>query len=167
MEKNINSWFTDLYNDHGDAIFRHCYFRISNRERAKELSQEVFIKAWQYIADGKEVENMKAFLYQVANNIIIDEWRKKKSLSLDQLQESGFDPGKDERQVIIGQVDGNTLLMYLEKMGPPCRDLIVMRFIDDLGPKEIAELRSEKQNAVSVAINRCLKKIRALIQAQK
>ncbi len=164
MHRDLESWFTNLYREYGDVIFRHCYFRVSNRERAKELSQDVFIKAWQRLAEGEDIGNMRAFLYKVANNVIIDEWRKKKSLSLDQLQDKGFDPGSDPSSLLDVGMEGRDLIKYLDRMGQPCRDLLVMRFIDDLGPKEIAEIREETQNIVSVSINRCLKKVRLLIQ---
>ena len=84
MYKNteIMEAFTKAYDELSDAIFRHCWFRIGDRERAKDLMQETFTKSWQYISRGEKVDNLKAFLYRVANNLIIDEYRKKKELSL-------------------------------------------------------------------------------------
>lgn len=79
--------FTQAYEEHADALFRHCYFRVSNRERALELTQEAFMKTWDSVAQGKEINNYRAFLFRVLNNLIIDEYRKKKSTSLDALLE--------------------------------------------------------------------------------
>ena len=75
-----------------DAIFRHCYFRVFDRERARDLVQETFLKTWEYLTRGHDIENIRAFLYRVATNLIIDDSRRKKEISLEQLSESGFDP---------------------------------------------------------------------------
>ena len=62
--------FLDAYKQYADSIYRHCYFRVYNKELAEDLTQETFIKTWKYIAQGKEIKNIKAFLYRVAVNLI-------------------------------------------------------------------------------------------------
>ncbi|MBX4200907.1 RNA polymerase sigma factor, partial [Candidatus Parcubacteria bacterium] len=79
--------FLDAYKQHADAIYRHCYFRVYNKDLAEDLTQETFIKTWKYIVEGKKVDNIKAFLYRVAVNLIIDHSRKKKALALDDVKE--------------------------------------------------------------------------------
>lgn len=69
----------EAYDAYADAIFRHCYFRVFSRERAKELMQETFLRAWDQMVKGEEIRHMRGFLYRVANNLIIDESRKKRS----------------------------------------------------------------------------------------
>jgi DNA-directed RNA polymerase specialized sigma24 family protein len=70
--------FIALYDEMADQLFRHCFFKLSNRELALDLVQETFSRTWEYISSGKEVNNIKGFLFKVANNLIIDEYRKKK-----------------------------------------------------------------------------------------
>ena len=106
----IMEQFVKAYDDLADAIFRHCYFRIGDRERAKDLMQDTFTKTWQYITDGTPVRDLKSFLYRVANNLIIDEYRKKRELSLDSLMTEGFEPGFDERPRIEHSVDAKLVL---------------------------------------------------------
>src|SRR3990167_9783866 len=79
--------FLDAYQQYVDAIYRHCYFRVYNKDLAEDLTQETFIKTWKYIAEGKEIKNIKAFLYRVAVNLIIDNSRKKIALVLDEVKE--------------------------------------------------------------------------------
>jgi DNA-directed RNA polymerase specialized sigma24 family protein len=78
--------FQHAYDEYAQAIFRHCHYRVFDRERGKDLMQEVFLRAWEYMARGEEVHNMRAFLYRIANNLIVDESRKKREASLDYLQ---------------------------------------------------------------------------------
>jgi len=92
--------FTRAYDLYADLIFRHCYFRIGDREKGKELMQDAFLKTWEYIAKGNEVEDMRAFLYRTANNLIVDLYRRKSKRqeeSFEDLREKGFDVASSER----------------------------------------------------------------------
>src|SRR5438045_2414242 len=86
--------FLKAYDEYADAIFKHCYFRVSSRTKAEDLTQETFMKAWHYFAEGSVIENVKALLYRIATNLIIDEYRRKKEESLENLMThaDAFDP---------------------------------------------------------------------------
>ena len=70
--------FLKAFEDYSDALFRHASLRISNRERAVDLVHDTFTKVWSYLRDGYEIESFRPFLYKVLNNLIIDEYRKRK-----------------------------------------------------------------------------------------
>ncbi|MBX9765248.1 RNA polymerase sigma factor, partial [Patescibacteria group bacterium] len=83
MAGNAEEEFLAAYNTHSDALFRHAFFRLSDRERALDLTQDTFIKAWDYVRGGGDVRSPKSFLFRILNNLIIDEYRRSKSESLD------------------------------------------------------------------------------------
>lgn len=155
--------FLAAYDQFADAIFRHCYFRVFNRDRAKDLMQETFTRAWEYLAEGKRVDNLRAFLYRVATNLIIDEARKKKAVSLETLAEEGFDPPAEDGRLIEG-IDARLILRFLKEIEPAYREVVAMRYLEGLSPKEIAEALNENENAVSVRIHRGIKKLRVAIE---
>ncbi len=165
--QEIEKEFLQAYDLYADAIFRHCYFRINDRERAKELMQEVMIKAWLYLREGKKIDNIRALLYKMANNIVIDEVRKKKSVSLDELKEEGFEPEDklDQEEEIEMQMEVEKVMACLPKMNPKYREIFVMRYVDQLSPKEIADIVGESENLVSVRLNRAIKQLRQLLKA--
>lgn len=152
--------FKNLYDEHADAIFRYLYFKLNDRERSLELTQEVFTRLWQYMASGKEVEFPKAFLYKSAANIFINEIRTdKRTLSLDTLLESGFEvayEGKDLQQIAEQQ----EVVDSLQALDEHDRDVLVMRYVEDMQVKEIAQVLGEKENTVSVWIKRALEKLK-------
>ena len=159
-QKKIERQFLDVYDSHADAVFRHCYFRVYSRERAKEIMQEAFMRAWECMAAGQEIQNLKALVYKIANNLVIDESRKKKEQSLEALHEAGFDPGQGGEQEFHEYVDGRQLLKQLDLVEEEYRQVVYMRFIDDLKPKEIAEVLGESVNVISVRIHRGVAKLR-------
>jgi RNA polymerase sigma-70 factor, ECF subfamily len=159
--------FLEAYNKFSDAIFRHCYYCIFDREEAKDFTQETFLRAWKYLSEGKEVKNIRAFLYKIANNIIIDNSRKKKSISLDQIIEKGFSPKIDEREKTENYFSGKEIIKIINSLDGKYRDVIVMKYIDDLSSKEIASILDETENNVYVMIHRGFDKVRKILEEQE
>lgn len=162
--KSIEKLFMEAYDSHADAIFRHCYFRVFDREKAKELTQETFLKTWRYLGQGKEIRYMKSFLYKIATNLVIDNSRKKKETSLEVLQAKGFEPGENPLEQMQINIEADKLLDLLKHMAPSQKELLLMRYIDGLKPKEIAEVLNETPNVVSVRIHRANAKLREIVQ---
>ncbi len=124
------------------------------------------MKAWDYLVSGKDIDNVQAFLYRTANNILIDEARrakKRKVVSYEDMEENGFDiegeDGRDQGRVF----DAKAVAQVLHELEEPYRAAIIMRYIDELSPKEIAELLNETANVVSVRLNRGMKMLRTIL----
>ncbi len=152
--------FIESYNEHVDAIFRYILFRVYNRQRAHDMTQEVFTKVWKVLVDGKNIENLRAFLYKVAYHLIVDESRKKKEQSLDVLKEVGFEITGNDEKFSQDMVDIQIIVERIENMGENYRDILLMRYVDDLPVGEIASALGLSENVVSVRIHRGIKKLR-------
>lgn len=147
--------FLDAYETHADAIFRHVYYRTFSKARAEELVQETFMKTWNYLAAGKKVDNIRAFLYRVAGNLVIDESRKHKEGSLDEmLEDEGFQPSSDEHVRLQSSVEGREIMDIMKSLPESEREIIIMRFVNDMDPREIAEVLKISANTASVRIHR-------------
>lgn len=155
--------YSKAYDDFADAIFRHCYFRVFNQDKARDLTQETFTKVWSYISKGNDIDNLRAFLYKTATNLIIDDSRKKKESSLDQLQEDGMELQYDHQTNIESKIEATRVLKIIKQIDEKYRDVVIMRYIDDLKPEEIAEIIRETPNNVSVRLNRGIKKVREIL----
>lgn len=156
--------FTDIFHAHADAIFRHCAFKVFDRQLSHDLTQETFLRAWKCIERGDTIENMKAFLYRIADNLIIDHVRKKKSLSLDELQEQGFDVGQDDLQTTQNRMELHRAMDMLHRLEDDYRKAIELRYVEGLSVSEIAEMTGEPPNTVSVRIHRGLQQLRSYLQ---
>lgn len=167
MRKDMEQLFLQAYDDYADAIFRHIALRLGDRERGKELMQDAFMKAWEYLASGKTVENLRAFLYRIANNLIIDTARRRKIRTEDSLEEmhevQGFDPPAEEEVSSGILMDGARAMQVLQKVEEPMRTAVILRFVDGLPPREIAELLGVSANVASVRIHRGVEALRSLL----
>ncbi len=157
--------FLDAYTLYADAIYRHCYFRVYNKDLAQDLTQETFIKTWKYISAGKEVKNIKAFLYKVAVNLIIDNSRKKTALVFDDIKDKQVSVRlySMEKSLIDG-FEIKEIVKTLDDLEEKYRQVIVLRYINELSPPEIADILGISTNAVSVKLNYAMKKLREIVK---
>lgn len=162
--------FLKAFEDYSDALFRHAFMRISDRERAVDLVHDTFTKVWSYIRSGHEITSFKSFLYKVLNNLIVDEYRKRKESSLDALLEvDGIDEGTfnelnaNDTESMIATLDGERAFALLQELPETYKEVLILRYVDELGPKEISELTEETENVISVRIYRGLKMLKELI----
>jgi len=166
--------FLKAFEEYGDALFRHATLRISDRERAIDLVHDTYAKVWTYVRNGHSVDQFRPFLYKVLNNLIIDEYRKIKESSLDALFEiDGVDEGSFDElsettaEALAATLDGKKAFEVLEELPDMYREIIILRFVDELGPKEISELIEENENVVSVRLFRGLKMLREKIEEKE
>ena len=157
--------FLKAFDDYADALFKHCFFRVSDREAAKDLVQESFTRAWDHLARGKEVRDYRAFLYRIANNLIVDFYRKKKAVSLENISDAEknalFYDERGEREI---EDDARRVLLEIRKLPEDYQKVVAMRYVEGLTPKEIAALTGESENVISVRIHRGAEKLRAIFK---
>ena len=154
--------FLELYEASADAVFRHLCFKVRDRELARDLTQESFTRAWSYLSEGKKIDNLKAFVFRTANNLVIDYYRKKKEASLDALADAGFDPSDDAHERIVEMVEARQAYTLINDLSDEHREVVILRYASGLSVGEIAKTLGESENTVSVRLHRALAKLRTL-----
>ena len=162
-----NKEFLEAYDAYSDAIFRYCMIKTRDRELALDITQDAFMKTWEYMGDGKIIDNIRAFLYRVARNLIIDHSRKKKSMSLDALMEEGIDFEGKELHNAEHAFDAEQAIKKIETLDEKYRDPLLLRYVEGLSVKEIAGTLNEKENTVSVRIHRGLDQVNKLFNSKQ
>lgn len=157
--------FVKAYDEHLEAIFRFCFFRTNNRDLSKDLAQDTFMRAWRYIKMGNNVENMRALLYKIAGNTVVDWYRKRKNQSLETLMESGFDPADTEAST-DKHAEIQAILTHVEKLSVEDQHLVVWHYVEGLTAGEIANTLKQNKNTVSVKIHRAVVKLRKILHQQ-
>ena len=173
IEGSHEERFLKAFDEYSDALFRHAFIRVSDRERAIDIVHDTYAKVWSYVRGGYQIDSFRPFLYKVLNNLIIDEYRKRKESSLDALfDQEGVDEGTFDElsestvESLAATLDGKKAFALLSELPDEYREVIILRFVDELGPKEISVLVEESENVVSVRIHRGLKMLRKLIERQ-
>ena len=167
MKKNETKMQTDLtaaYNSYKKGLSVHAFFRTHNDATSQDLVQNTFIKTWAYLRKGGEIKTMKAFLYHVLNNLIIDEYRKQNhsATSLDNLVEKGFVPSINDYERLLNTIDGRKALLLINDLPKIYQDVMRMKYIEGLSLKEMSEISGKSKNTMTVQMHRGIEKIKKL-----
>ncbi|MDC1205310.1 RNA polymerase sigma factor [Candidatus Pacebacteria bacterium] len=163
---DIKDSFLAVYDEHADAIYRFCVARTGNSELAHDLTQDTFMRFWDALREKGTIEYERAFIYRIARNAIIDWYRKHKSESLDELRQDGFDPADESGLVASKRSEHAHILSVLHKLPEQYREVIVLRYVDALPPREIATILEATTNQISVRLNRAMKALQEVLQVQ-
>ncbi len=143
------------------AIYSYFYYKTGNSELSTDLSQDTFLKVLSYIQKGNKVENVKALLYKIAGNILVDFYRKRKNESLDSLIEAGFDP-IDKDAITDKECEVQNALSYLKRLSENDQQIVTWRFVDGLTPEQISGNMHRDKKTVSVMVCRAVSRLRKL-----
>lgn len=171
--RELERKFSEAFEAYNDELFRHASMRLPDREKALELTQEAFMKAWEYVQKGEEIRELRPFLYRTLRHLIIDEYRRKKSVSLEGMAEhledgdvEDFLPPDETNtlEAAVERFEGKRALAALKELPDAYREALTLRYVEGLSPGEISAIVGESENAVSVRIHRGLKKLKALLE---
>lgn len=163
QEIKIKSILTLAHKDYEKGLNARAFFKVNNHTLGEELVQDTFIKTWNYLVKGGKIEIMKAFLYHVLNNLIVDQYRKRKTTSLDTILEKGFEPrGEDDFKRLYDVLDGKTALLLIARLPKKYQKVMRMRYVQDLTLKEMSFTTGQSKNAMAVQAHRGLEILKSI-----
>ncbi|MES2966323.1 MAG: RNA polymerase sigma factor [Patescibacteria group bacterium] len=160
----LQNVLSSAHTEFEQGLLKHARFKVSDSGTCDDLVQDTFLKTWVYMVKAGKINLMKPFLYHVLNCLIIDEYRKKKSVSLDVLIENGFEIEEDVLERTINQLDGQAAVSLIETLPVAYQKIISLRYIDDFSLSEIAVETGLTKNLVAVQSHRGLEKLRTLYE---
>lgn len=159
--------FATLYDRYVDALFRFISFRVRQPETAQDITSDLFLRVWEYLRkpEGKQVLNLRAYLYQVARNLIADHYRATQGqgeLPLEEAFEVKAESGRSsehlERQVTLKEVE-----QALALLKPEWQEVIVLAHVEGLRASEIASIIGKSTAATRVTLHRALQELKRLL----
>ncbi|MBI4086770.1 RNA polymerase sigma factor [Candidatus Kaiserbacteria bacterium] len=162
QEKHRQTLLTGAHHDYAKGLVSHAFFKLHNHAMSDDLVQDTFMKTWKYLAKEGKIDVMKAFLYHILNNLIVDEYRKHTTVSLDVLLEKGYEPSADNRERLIDVLDGKVALLLIARLPEKYRKVMRMRYVQCLSLKEMSLITGESKNTMAVQLHRGLAKLKLL-----
>jgi len=157
--------FGDIYDWYVRPLFKYVLVRVGHREIAEDITEEIFIKAFQHITSYKQRKNVpfSAWLYRIAKNTVID-WYKTHKTTVEL-------PEIVDTHSFIDQLDlkktYDEILKRLYRLTNEHREVLLLRFIDERSIDEISEILNIKPGTVRVMIFRALQELRKIIPYEK
>lgn len=166
--------FIKVYDENVKEIYRFVYFKIGNQEEANDLTSMVFLKAWNHILNKtlEDAKTLRALLYKIARNAIVDYYREsgnKVTASLDNEDHKIeiIDETEDPQERLDRQANLELIKGLLPLLKEEYREVIIMRFINDLSLEEIADISGKNKGNVRVLLHRALNALRELTEKEQ
>jgi len=161
------SAFGLLYDKYQPRLFRFIFLKVSQREEAEDLTHQVFLSAWQNIETFQDQGfPLSSWLYKIARNKVIDYYRTRKNITSiddapDEILVLSTDSGQGELET---KMDIETVYKALQKLPSDYQEIILMRFVEGLSPKEVSEITGKNHGAVRVLQFRALRQLKKVLE---
>jgi RNA polymerase sigma-70 factor (ECF subfamily) len=153
--------FGELYDRHAVRVYRHIYYMVGNAAEAEDLTAQTFLRAWEAI-ERYQVRGAPfvSWLLRIAHNLGVSYLRSKRDSS--ELHDGIVDtkerrdPEWSYQQTAEEEMVREAILKLREEQ----RQVIILRFIEDLDYKEVAEIIGKSVAAIRVIQHRALNSLR-------
>lgn len=158
-----------LYDRYVSSIYRFVFLKLPTREIAEDVTSEVFLRFWQSLLDHKDIKNVRAYLYQIARNLIVDYYRRQQvnepmemvvtfdPADTSTVNEGDFSDRSRSHRLIEARADLSLVLDKIGRLKEDYRDVLTLRLIDGLAFGDIAQILDKTPGHVRVIFHRALK----------
>jgi len=163
--------FEQVYDFYAPKIFRFAFLKTGNKENAEDLTSETFIKFWSYIRKEKiTAETAEPILYKIARNLIIDFYRKKEVAMVaidEEIADRITDGRNDFINRMINREEVKEMMEMLREIKDEYQEIIILRFVEELEIKEIAQITGKTNGSVRVLSHRALKSLEKVMKMKE
>lgn len=161
LRGDAGAW-EDIVHSHTRRVYNLCYRFTARREEAEDLTQEVFLRVFRTLKSYDAGQGpLGVWLHRVARNLLIDHYRatrhERLSVSLDdelpRLEEKPSTAPPPDRTVALGELS-EAIQMGLAQLSPELREAVILRDLQGLEYREIAQVLEVPEGTVKSRINR-------------
>lgn len=153
--------FGELYDRHVVRVYRHIYYMVGNAAEAEDLTAQTFLRAWEAIGRYQvRGAPFVSWLLRIAHNLGVSHLRSKRESS--QLHDGIVDekPRIDPESSYVQTAEEEMVREAILRLREEQRQVIILRFIEDLDYKEVAEIIGKSVAAIRVIQHRALNSLR-------
>jgi RNA polymerase sigma-70 factor, ECF subfamily len=155
--------FGKLYDMHVDRVYRHVLYRVGNEPDAEDLTQQVFLKAWQAIGRYRRAASpFVAWLMTISHNLVVDFYRTRKEKAYLEVEALADDGASNPERKAEDKSEQERLRNAILQLRGDEQQVVILRFIEGLEYSEIASLLKKSEGNVRVILHRALVKLRKI-----
>ncbi len=153
----------DLYNTYFERIYRFIFYRVSHKETAEDLTEDVFVKIFKKLRDLEQLGAFEGWLFQIARNQVIDYYRRKKqTVPLEEI-ENTLEYETNIVDIVNLKTEQTVFIKLLKELSPEQQQVIKLKFLEDIDNDIIAEMMNKTKGAIRVIQHRAIAKLKELI----
>lgn len=157
--------FEVIYESNAPLIYRFMFWRTKDEALSEDLTSSVFEKAWRSRASFKG-GSAKAWLYRIAHNTLVDHWRKKRDLPVEDeavLDRTAADAASPE-EALDSSMRAEELRRALDRLPEDMRKVVELRFIEGRSCRQVGERLGLSESNVRVIQYRALRRLKGYLK---
>jgi RNA polymerase sigma-70 factor (ECF subfamily) len=160
--------FGELYDRFVERVYRYLYFRTGSHPEAEDLTEQVFLKAWEAMGRYRwQGRPFVAWLYRLAHNSHIDYVRTQRPTTSLNNDDRPIELASPAAAVALSRaLDADLLSRALGELTVDQQQVIVMKFIDGLDNEQIAQSMDKREGAIRALQMRALLSLRRVLESQ-
>lgn len=152
-----------LYNTYFERIYRFIFYRVSHKETAEDLTEDVFVKIFKKLRNLEQLGAFEGWLFQIARNQVIDYYRRKKqTVPLEEI-ENTLEYETNIVDIVNLKTEQTVFIKLLKELSPEQQQVIKLKFLEDIDNDIIAEMMNKTEGAIRVIQHRAIAKLKELI----
>lgn len=157
--------FGQLYQQYIDRIGRYIYYKVGDREEAEDLTEQVFLKAWESIQGFRgEPAAFPVWIFRLAHNLVIDYHRThRQTAELHEFIEDTHPLPEDE---VGAHLDNEMLQAAIARLTPEQQQVVILRFIQGMPHAQVAEILGKNEVAVRGIQYRAVVALQRILRSQ-
>lgn len=153
----------EIFEAYFDEIRRFVFFKVGEDHLADDLTSNAFLKSFEYILRENTIDNVRAFLYQVARNEVAFHYRKlRPTVALEEVEESSLSEEDLQRSIDFSLQFGQ-IQSILGQLREDWRELLFLRFLEELSYEDISKITGKTVNTIRVTIHRAIREIQKIL----
>ena len=156
--------FAQLYEVHFDKIYRYAILRVGNKAEAEDMTQQVFVKAFESINSFRwKGIPFSAWLYRIAHNLVVDHIRREKKRPTVPLEESLVVGNSEPHTEVERKLDIERMVSATRQLTEAQREVISLRFAAGLPITEVAKTMGKSEGAVKALQHSAIAALRRIL----
>jgi RNA polymerase sigma-70 factor (ECF subfamily) len=148
---------TTIYDTYHQPLYRYVYRQVGSVEVARDLTAEVFQRFLQALKNGNGPnQQLKAWLYRVAHNLVVDYFRRRQHRDDLPLDEYRLYSDSDPVHTAEEHIDSECVMAALNRLTPEQRQVISLKFFAGMSNQEAAEVMAKPVGAVKALQHRAI-----------
>ena len=165
---NPKKEFSQIYDKYIEKIYRFISLKVNSEAIAQDLCSETFLKGWEAFKkthnpnpEAKKIENIQAFLYRIARNLVTDHYREKGRIHFVSMENNPIvdpKPGLEENAIFNSDVE--QIKVNLANLKEDYQNVIIWHYLNDLPIAEVAKMLDKSESTTRVTLHRALKSLK-------
>jgi RNA polymerase sigma-70 factor (ECF subfamily) len=152
-----SSAFAEIYERYYQGIYNFVYYRVTDEALAEDLTAEVFLKAMEAIESFTfRGIPLSAWLYRIANNLVVDHFRRQPRHGNVSLEETTVSAGENPTEMLEQGLTQQTIRRALSELTEEQKQVVLLKFVDGLSNNEVARVLGKTEGAIKSLQHRAL-----------